>query len=246
MYRLISLVLSAILAFAGTAVNTVDSVADSVTQMLYGLPFTDLAVESDFLEWADDSNIETLSDGIGYARDTVIVFLKSDVSFKEKRTVFEEYADGGIVVGWYAPASLYVLKYSCAGYDALVEKCEKLSENESVAYAGLSYAKQYQCQWTPNDPFDTETENVWNETSPEGANWWLEAINARQAWDYSKYFKKVRLGVVDSGFYTEHPELKGKIFFPHKLNRFAKPFAKPINNTFNPWDVIILRHNKRE
>lgn len=218
MYRLISLVLSAILAFAGTAVNTVDSVLDSVTQMIYGLPFTDYAVESDFLDLSDDSDIEKLTDGLGYARDTVIVFLKSDVGFKEKRAVFEEYADGGIVVGWYAPASLYVVKYPFADYNTLIAKSEKLSENENVAYAGLSYARQYESQWTPNDPFDPEEENIWDEASPAGANWWLEAINARQAWDYSQYFKSVRLGVVDSGFYTEQPDLKGKIFFPDYLS----------------------------
>lgn len=59
---------------------------------------------------------------------------------------------------------------------------------------------------TTNDPWDDGTND----------DWWLEKINAYDAWEYDDYYnsdflKNISLGVVDSGFRDDHQDLSGRI-----------------------------------
>ncbi|MEI6579114.1 MAG: S8 family serine peptidase, partial [Eubacteriales bacterium] len=82
-----------------------------------------------------------------------------------------------------------------------------------------SYAFKYKPDYTPNDPFEGVNTGVdrWDESNPGGGTWWLESINARNAWGYSSYFSHMNIGIVDSGFDTAHPDLTGKIVFPSSM-----------------------------
>jgi hypothetical protein len=109
-------------------------------------------------------------------------------------------------------------------HDEAIAACKKIEATDGVALAMPLYLSKTSEQTTPNDPFDymfeediycSENPLVWDELHPEGRNWWLEAIRAREAWDYEAYFQPISLGVLDSGFDLEHPELEGKISFPN-------------------------------
>ena len=48
----------------------------------------------------------------------------------------------------------------------------------------------------------------WNETTPNGDNWGLEALNVLSAWDYIDNSSSVKVGVFDAGFTTKHEDLE--------------------------------------
>ncbi|MBR4726487.1 MAG: S8 family serine peptidase, partial [Clostridia bacterium] len=121
------------------------------------------------------------------------------------------------VAGWCAPANLYVVRCVPAGLETLQARCAAIEKNSGVAIASPVITGRIETQSFPDDPFDFHSSDLgkeWDELDPEGANWWLEAVNARQAWDYSALFQPVVAGIVDNGYQLDHPDLTGKISFP--------------------------------
>ncbi|HEX2912166.1 MAG TPA: S8 family serine peptidase [Chloroflexia bacterium] len=53
----------------------------------------------------------------------------------------------------------------------------------------------------------------------EGKQWWLDRIQAREAWTITTGSKDVRVGVVDTGIDANHPDLQGKVI---KAYNFAE------------------------
>lgn len=64
-----------------------------------------------------------------------------------------------------------------------------------------------------NDPGD---EKEWKKRKLKSANWWLNAIQAHEAWEYNNRFNNVKIGIVDSGFDTGHEDLN--IYFADEIN----------------------------
>ena len=112
---------------------------------------------------------------------------------------------------------LCVVQTKPTDLNGLVALCDELNTHGAVAMAAISPAHKLENQYTPDDPF-TEYDwysEYWNESSPYGNNWWLEAIDARGAWGYSSLYEHIDIGVVDGGFDLTHDELDGKIVFPN-------------------------------
>ncbi len=64
---------------------------------------------------------------------------------------------------------------------------------------------------------DTEYgQDTWDEETPDGNNWGLEALKIPSAWDYSKDFVPVRMGVIDNMFDEAHEDLQEN--FEHVFN----------------------------
>ncbi len=229
--KLIAVLMSIIMSVTGTAATPLGSVLDTVFELICGIPFTSSAVSDDFLSEFEQSDIGFIDEESGYIKDTLAVFLDGDLGFFDRLGILEEC--GGVVIGWCAPVELYVIRTSKMSHEQALAASEKLGAIEGVAVAMPLYLSKTQEQTTPDDPFDYEIEDdtmffenplEWNEINPDGRNWWLEAIDARQAWDYEGYFQRVNLGVLDSGFDLEHPELEGKISFPNeKRERRNRP-----------------------
>lgn len=216
--KIISLIMSLIMPVTGFLYTSASNVVDSVSEMLFGIPYTDEAVKSDFFSELDDNEVVAVDDNNGYIKDLVAVFIDDDLSFSEKLTLFAKA--GGAVIGWSAVADLYVIRYLPMSYNSIVSKCESINEIDGVVFAMPVTTSKTVSDFTPNDPFDNfdMTSPKWDELNPQGSNWWLEAIQARQAWDYADYFNKINIGIVDSGFDTNHSELSGKISFPSSFH----------------------------
>ena len=212
--RIIAVFMSAVISLTGMVYSAVNNIIDSVAELIFGIPYTAEAIKADFFGDMDESDVIQIDENNGIIDDKLVVFLNPDLGFIKKMNVLSEC--GGVLSGWCAPANLYVISTPDMSYDEAVSKCEKLNAIDGVELSIPASVSKTSCNYTPNDPFGSSqsSETVWDEIKPLGNNWWLEAINARQALDYSDYFNTVKIGIVDAGFDTEHPELAGKISFP--------------------------------
>lgn len=221
--RLIAFVMSLIMSVSGSAFSLFGSAIDSVSELICGIPFTASAVKDGFLDKIEAENIGFIDSDTGYVKDTLAVFIDPDLGFLDRLSILNSC--GGTVIGWCAPAELYIVRTFGMTHDAALARCEKIEETEGVALAMPLYLSKTEEQTTPDDPFDYMIEEdllcyenpvEWDELHPDGRNWWLEAIHAREAWDYEAYYQPINLGVLDSGFDLTHPELEGKISFPNE------------------------------
>lgn len=212
--RIISLIMSVVMAASSFVYTAVDSVVDAVSELVFGIPYTAEAIKADFFSEIDDSDVVSISKERGFVNDKLAVFVNSEMSFFDRLNLLTSC--GGVISGWCMPTDLFVISYVPMTYEQAVARCEKLESLNGVELAVPVMASKTDLNKTPDDKFDYENEIDfdWDETVPSGSNWWLEAIDARQAWDYSDYFSTVNIGILDAGFETEHPELAGKIVFP--------------------------------
>lgn len=181
--------------------------------------FTDalsLAVQRiGFLDEIDDGDIGVVGESAGYVKNTVLIFFDEDAGFFSRLDALRE--SGGITVGSMPDMELCVVQTAPTDLEGLMALCDKLNTHGAVAMATVSPAHRLENQYTPDDPFTEYDwyEEHWNESSPYGNNWWLEAIDARGAWGYDSLYEHIDIGVVDGGFDTSHDELDGKIVFPN-------------------------------
>lgn len=209
--RLIAVILSALLTLTGLGAGGIGELADKVFSSLTGVPILPDSENAGFIDNLDDSDVTPVDSTVGYIDDIILVFLSQDTSVIEKYRLFRD--NGLAPLGWNCTAGLFAAACPSGSLDELEEKCEGLTRsNESVLFASPVTAKKNAPDFIPNDPF--EGDDNWDELAPSGGNWWLEAIDARQAWDYSEYFGKIDIGLLDGGFNTYHEELEGKISFP--------------------------------
>lgn len=226
--KIVSVIISFAITVTGFAYNSLSNIIDAASEMLFGIPYTIDAIKSDFFEDIKDADVIQVDSESGFVKDLLAVFVDENMSFSEKLSLFNTC--GGILVGWCAPADLYVIRYAPMTYSQVLSKCEALEEKSGVALAIPVSTYKTQSDFTPNDEFDVEDESFeWDELNPSGSNWWLEAVQARQAWDYSDYFSRINIGIVDAGFDTAHPELEDRISFPS--NRHARRNYADIHGT---------------
>lgn len=194
--------------------TTISNIVDTLSEMFFGVPYTVEAVKSDFFNELSDSDVVAINNDRGYVKNKIAVFVDDELSFSKKIDLFANC--GGLLVGWCAPSDLYVISYPSMSYDQVVSKCNALEKIDGVELSVPVLTYKSELNYTPADEFGSSEDFPleWDETVPDGNNWWLEAVDARQAWDYSDYFNKINIGVLDSGFDTDHPELTGKISFP--------------------------------
>jgi len=212
--KFISLLLSFVMSVTGFFTTSFSNIVDTLSEMFFGIPYTVEAVKSDFFNELSDSDVVEINGDRGYIKNKIAVFLDDQLNFSKRVNLFANC--GGILVGWCAPSDLYVISYPSMSYDQILSKCEELDKTEGVELSVPVLAYKTELNSSPDDDFGSNEEFPieWDEIVPDGNNWWLEAIDARQAWDYSDCFSKINIGVLDSGFDTNHIELLNKISFP--------------------------------
>ncbi len=212
--KIISVIMSFVLSVTGFFYTSFTDVIDSVSEMIFGVPYTAEAIKADFFSEIDDNDVVAIDENSGFVEDLIAVFIDDDLSFSEKITLFGK--TGGVLVGWSSVADLYVLRYFAMNYNQINSICNKLEQNDGILLAMPVTTSKTVPDTTPGDPFDEFdfTTPEWDELNPQGSNHWLETIQARQAWDYSEYFNKINIGIIDAGFDLDHPEFDGKISFP--------------------------------
>ena len=182
-----------------------------------------------------------------YAANTVIFKIKPQyiqefVTNKEKTSAFQKNLDSVKIISieklipnaeppgdkknkYGKPhtdiSSIYLLKYSSS---QTVAKVIDLIESTGMVY----YAEpmfSFKVEYVPNDPGVQPT-------APANATeyFYLSRIKAFEAWDVEKGDTNVVMGIIDTGTWKEHPDLKNKI----KYN-----YAEPINNKDDDNDGYI-------
>ena len=69
--RIISLIMSFLISATGVAYSSLNSVIDSVSEMLFGLPLTAQAIKADFLNEITDSDVVELDEDTAYVKNKI-------------------------------------------------------------------------------------------------------------------------------------------------------------------------------
>ena len=164
---------------------------------------------------AENENIVEVEDSVAYINNEIIVVF--DESASPLSRINTARSVGGYIVGGIKSVDTYQIRIKDSTIDEINAKCKELEANKNVLLASPSIAVKYESAEFPNDPWDSDAH--WDIAEPSGSNWWLEAIDAPSAWEYSEYFSKIKIGIVDGGFDTEHEDLQGLISFPDKRSQ---------------------------
>jgi len=170
---------------------------------------TDVAYETDisYIETDDTTDIS-------YVNNIVLIFFKDTATKEDEDQVVA--AINGNVVGRFDTINQIQVQVNKSSLKELIALCDKVESFDAVLSATYDVAVQIDTNaiTAPNDKWDNDD---WNENSPSGNNWWLEAIQAPSAWNYNKDLNNIKIGIVDNGFDTGHEDLKGKISFPNNI-----------------------------
>ena len=148
------------------------------------------------------------NEDIGYVHNQLIIMVNDSVSF-EKMTEFVKEMNAEIV-GFIDITNEYQveLKTNIDQFD-LNSMVSELQQYQFVEYVSLNYVikKQYNSEKNetfPNDKYLFLDQGVTEE------NWNLYAINVFDAWKYYNKMEPVNIGIIDSGFFENHPDLDFK------------------------------------
>lgn len=171
-----------------------------------------------------ESHIATLGDSVGYADNELIIFFKDGATERQKQSLFD--ALQAKVIGHTEVLNKYQLQLPQAkSYAGLLALCAKAKLHSKVAFASCNFALQRREDVVPDDPWNNpEIGDLyyvpdWDEKNLNGRNWWLNATQTPAAWDHEELFNHIRIGIVDSGFESEHEDLEGKIDFSSNFQR---------------------------
>ena len=158
------------------------------------------------------------TENVFYTENIVIAFIKNGLSNSQKQNIVDSV--GGILVGELSgDINILQIQVQSESLSYLSSICSQLSLNSDVYYATCDYPIPSQ------EISDNSSANTGNIT--EG-NWWYELIGAEEASKLSqKYVTVPKIGVIDSGVESQHPELAGKI-------HFVSPYFQTLNNTRFP------------
>lgn len=150
--------------------------------------------------------------GLYYVKDQLIVSFTSNADRKSIESIISSV--NGEIVGYITDFNIFQvnIKSSVTIEDLNKIKNDVLKKNPLVTSVSLNTVSQINYDTkTPVDPWEEgykDGDDIWNEEDPNGSNWGFEAVKAPSAWQYNDKISKVMIGIVDGGFYINHPELK--------------------------------------
>lgn len=155
----------------------------------------------------EDSDVSFDSDeNTNYVNNIIIVFFTNGTDVKRKSEIAASV--GGRCVGYFDAVNQWQIEIEASTLEEIEEKCRLLEELDEVESAMCDYADEITTCAVPDDPWNSYS---FDEESPAGGNWGIEAIEALSAWDYDEYFHHIDVGVVDNGVYLEHEDLNGVV-----------------------------------
>lgn len=158
--------------------------------------------------------------GITYINNIVLIFFNEGVSEYDIDRVINSV--NGTIVGCIPIIDQYQVKINTHTLSELDEICEALKSDPCVSNAIYDVVIPISSDAIPDDPWTkhwyNDNNQTWDSTNPSGENWWLEAIDAIGAWDYSDDLNRISVGVVDNGFDAGHEDLKNVIKYTSPVN----------------------------
>lgn len=146
-----------------------------------------------------DEELETY-----YVNNQILITANEGVSKSKIEELISEY--DGEIVGYIEITNDYQIELSGKlTLEDLDEIVEELLDNENIEFAYINEIFEISAEYIPDDSkYDNDD---WDESSPDGLNWGLEAIDAMGAWDYLDEMQTVKVGVFDSCFDDSHEDL---------------------------------------
>lgn len=170
----------------------------------------------------DENHVVTSDSGVKYINNRVIIMFDFDATEKQKQNAVD--AINGEIIGNDDEMQYQVKIADTSDLMELREICSKVNTMDGVlhCYYEIVYSYDELFSAVPNDPWKDVWEGIggtdWDETNPDGLNWWLETIQAPSAWDYNNRFSNISIGIVDSGFDDSHEDLDLTIINPNESN----------------------------
>lgn len=151
-----------------------------------------------------------------YVNNQLIVVFYSSVNRSNAEKLIESY--DASIVGEIETIRMYQIEFpSSKTLTELNSILNELKEEDIVEDAYLNTVVECESNidpYYPDDTWDINNGEVWNELFPSGNNWGAEAINAPSAWRLllNKYgtisqIPSVRVGIIDSYFDMMHDDL---------------------------------------
>lgn len=153
-----------------------------------------------------------------YANDLLLVLFSGGASQEDIDAAAA--AVNGTVAGKTAGLELCQIRVpKAAGTAALQALADRLmAQFPCVTYATYDAAVPGACDnspTAPNDPWNGDVTTAdWTDSTVDGSNWWIEAIEGEHAWTYAADLPAIAVGISDSSFDTGHEDLKGRFTFP--------------------------------
>lgn len=178
---------------------------------------SDLTSDEDIIYTLNENAIKfDEENGINYVNNMVIIFFNENTDSKEIARIVSSI--DGKIVGQLPFIDQYQVEIPERSLSGLQSVCDQLTKESSVMYASCDILIE-NSEVSAGLPKDNWGEKVtWNEENPDGNNWWLEAIEAPSAWQYNDRLEKIKIGILDSGFDSNHEDLKGVITYTCLLN----------------------------
>jgi hypothetical protein len=151
-------------------------------------------------------------DDMFYVKNNLLVYFEPDTDEAARNNILR--AVNGRRVGYDNGIHMWQVEVASSSIEDLQPMADRLMLEDGVSYATFYLAEPAKSMLIPNDPWYNNGSPAWNELNPNGGNWSVEAIQALSAWDYQHIYTRIRVGIVDDGFQTDHPALTGKIMFP--------------------------------
>lgn len=142
-----------------------------------------------------------------YANSTLFVCCREDLSAREKNALANEV--GGTIVG-HLDGSMPILQIHVDPFDldGLEELSQRLMGTGNVLYATYEMPLSFEAE-AVEDTNEWVENSAPNEDDPSGNNWWAEAIGCYSAWEHESLFGEATVGILDTGFDLDHPDLIG-------------------------------------
>lgn len=151
------------------------------------------------------TDVVITASGFEVVANVVEVVWKSPLSEEQQRFVFERIPGDEVIRGYLPEIPLTEISVADG---TLMSVIELLKQQPEVAIAMVDYLADE--TYEPLDP-DYQTKSK---------KWWLEQVEAEQAWDISQGDPDMFVAVIDGGFQFDHPDLSGKFdeFFAINLS----------------------------
>lgn len=168
----------------------------------------------------DKEHVVVPKEGASYIDNRIIILFWSNATDEQKQYAVDSV--DGTIIGNDNDLKYQVQIPEATSKEELNNICNRVQTlpGVSLCYFEMLDKISDAIQTIPNDPwkdvFQGIFETDWDESNPEGLNWWLETIQAPSAWDYNSRFSNIRIGVADNGFDTEHEDLNLTVINPNE------------------------------
>ena len=159
-----------------------------------------------------DDNIvyDDEEESYGYVNNMILVFFRKDTPEDRILEIVKDI--DGEVVGFMPGVNQYQIQVNGRTAEELEQLRAELMQLDEVKNAIIDYVATIESTYIPsdpwNDPSNTGFNSTWDESVPNGTNWWAEATRLPAAWNYNDQLSTIKVGVVDNGYDLTHEDLR--------------------------------------